>query len=103
MQPSAIATERSEALHIPSVYSGFNGTLAVNEVFPYAPTAGEPALRAVWLEEMIRKNPAMKGKKTSLPVVTNGLTHAISIAFSLFLDEGDEILVPDFYWGPTTT
>ena len=94
-----IATEKSEALHIPSVYSGFNGTLAVNEVFPYAPTAGEISLRTVWLEEMIRKNPAMKGKKTSLPVVTNGLTHAISIAFSLFLDEGDEILVPDFYWG----
>ena len=94
-----IATEKSEALHIPSVYSGFNGTLAVNEVFPYAPTAGEQALRKVWLEEMVRKNPAMEGKKTSLPVVTNGLTHAISIAFSLFLDEGDKILVPDFYWG----
>ncbi len=94
-----IATEKSDALYIPSVYSGFNDTLAVNDVFPYAPTAGDAELRKVWLEEMVRKNPSMKGKKTSLPVVTNGLTHAISIAFSLFLDKGDEILVPDFYWG----
>ncbi len=94
-----IATENNDALYIPSVYSGFTDTLEVNEVFPYAPTAGEPALRAAWLEEMVRKNPSMKGKKTSLPVVTNGLTHAISIALSLFLDEGDEIIVPDFYWG----
>ncbi len=94
-----IATEKNDALYIPSVYSGFGDTLSVNEIFPYAPTAGEAELRKVWLEEMVKKNPAMAGKKTSLPVVTNGLTHAISIALSLFLDEGDEILVPDFYWG----
>ncbi len=94
-----IATEHNDALHIPSVLNGFTQNLSVNEIFPYAPTAGDPGLRKVWLEEMVRKNPSMKGKLTSLPVVTAGLTHAISIAFSLFLDKGDEVIVPDFYWG----
>ena len=41
----------------------------------------------------------MEGKSTSLPVVTGGLTHAISLAASLFLDKGDSIIVPDMYWG----
>jgi len=94
-----IATQNKEALYIPSIYDGFTNGLTANDIFPYAPTAGDVNLRNTWLEEMIRKNPSLKGKKTSLPVVTNGLTHAISIAFSLFLDEGDEIIVPDFYWG----
>ncbi len=94
-----IATEHNDALHIASVLTGFTKNLSVNEIFPYAPTAGEPALRKIWLSEMVRKNPAMEGKLTSLPVVTSGLTHAISIAFSLILDKGDEVIVPDFYWG----
>ncbi len=94
-----IATEHNDALHIPSVLNGFTKNLSVNEIFPYAPTAGDPGLRKIWLEEMVRKNPSLKGKLTSLPVVTAGLTHALSIAFSLFLDKGDEVIVPDFYWG----
>jgi aspartate/methionine/tyrosine aminotransferase len=94
-----IATEKNEALFIPSVFNGFSHGLTANDIFPYAPTAGDLNLRKEWLKEMIIKNPALEGKKTSLPVVASGLTHAISIAFSLFLDEGDEIIVPDFYWG----
>ncbi len=94
-----IATEKNEALYIPSIYDGFSNGLTANDIFPYAPTAGDVNLRKAWLDEMILKNPNLEGKKTSLPVVTSGLTHAISIAFSLFLDEGDEIIVPDFYWG----
>jgi len=73
--------------------------LTADDVFPYAPTAGEMALRKLWLEQMVRKNPSMKGKKVSLPIVTSGLTHSISIAASLFLDKGQSIIVPDMYWG----
>lgn len=94
-----IATEGGTAMCIPSVFAEFKGDLSRDDVFPYAPTAGEMPLRKVWLEEMIRKNPSMSGKKTSLPVVTGGLTHAISLAASLFLDKGESIIVPDMYWG----
>jgi aspartate/methionine/tyrosine aminotransferase len=94
-----IATERGSAMCIPSIFAEFTGALSKDDVFPYAPTAGDPALRKVWLEEMVKKNPSMAGKKTSLPVVTGGLTHAISLVASLFLDKGESIIVPDMYWG----
>lgn len=94
-----IATENGNAMCLPSVFSEFAGGLTRDDVFPYAPTAGEVSLRTLWLEEMIRKNPSMAGKKVSLPVVTSGLTHAISLAASLFLDAGEPIIIPDMYWG----
>jgi aspartate/methionine/tyrosine aminotransferase len=94
-----IATEKGSAMCIPSIYSEFTDGLSKDEVFPYAPTAGDPALRNAWLTEMVAKNPSMAGKKTSLPVVTGGLTHAISLAAALFLDKGESIIVPDMYWG----
>ena len=94
-----IATEAGEAMCIPSIFSEFTDNLSKNDVFPYAPTAGDPALRKAWLAEMIDKNPSIKGKKTSLPVVVGGLTHAISIVGSLFIEKGESIIIPDMYWG----
>lgn len=94
-----IATEKGDAMCIPSMLAKFTNDLSKNEIFPYAPTAGEPLLRKLWLKEMIKKNPSMAGKQTSLPVVTSGLTHAISIAASLFVEKGHSIIVPDMYWG----
>ncbi len=94
-----IATDKGSAMCIPSVFAGFTGGLSHDDVFPYAPTAGELPLRKVWLDEMRKKNPELQGKTISLPVVTSGLTHAISIAASLFLDKGESIIVPDMYWG----
>lgn len=69
------------------------------EMFPYAPTPGVLELREKWREEMDRKNPSLKGKRTSLPLVTSGLTHGISTVADLFLDPGDPIIVPDMFWG----
>ena len=94
-----IATEQGSAMCIPSLYAEFTEGLTKDDVFPYAPTAGDLALRKIWLQEMVKKNPSMAGKITSLPVVTGGLTHAISLAASLFLDKGESIIVPDMYWG----
>ena len=94
-----IATESGTAMCIPSIFAEFTNDLSRDDVFPYAPTAGDVALRKVWLEEMVKKNPSMQGKNTSLPVVVGGLTHAISLAGALFIDKGDSIIVPDMYWG----
>jgi aspartate/methionine/tyrosine aminotransferase len=94
-----IATEGGKALYIPSIRANFVADIDGEELFPYSPTAGEPVLRKLWLSSMVKKNPAMAGKLTSLPVVTAGLTHSLSIVASLFLDKGQTILVPDMYWG----
>ncbi len=94
-----IATDHGNAMYIPSILSQFADDVAINEVFPYAPTAGELQLRKLWLEEMIKKNPSMAGKRTSLPIVTAGLTHALSVMATLFLDKDQPIIVPDMFWG----
>jgi aspartate/methionine/tyrosine aminotransferase len=94
-----IATEHGKAMHLPSVYACFSPEMGVDELFPYAPTAGEMALRKKWLEEMRIKNPPMKEASVSLPIVTSGLTHAISVAASLFIDKDQQVLCPDMYWG----
>ncbi|MFO7656500.1 MAG: aminotransferase class I/II-fold pyridoxal phosphate-dependent enzyme [Bacteroidales bacterium] len=67
--------------------------------FPYAPSFGRPEIRKIWKEMIYEKNPSLKGTEISLPVVTNALTHALSIVGYMFLDDGDTILVSDLFWG----
>jgi aspartate/methionine/tyrosine aminotransferase len=69
------------------------------DVFPYAPPAGKPELRALWFEKMLRENPSMLGKTFSNPVVTNALTHGLSIVADMFVDAGDHLIMPDMMWG----
>lgn len=68
-------------------------------VFPYAPSFGRPDIRAKWREMIYQKNPSLGNRVISLPVVTNALTHGISMAGYLFANPGDEIIVPDLFWG----
>lgn len=66
--------------------------------FLYASSFGDPRLRAAWREMQAAKNPGLKGKSFSLPVVTHALTHGLYVAGRLFLDAGDEVLLPELYW-----
>ena len=93
-----MATHKGGPVFLPSIHKEFNG-LDSDAIFPYAPTAGDPKLRQIWKEEMIRKNPKLKNVPLSLPVVTAGLTHGVSIIADLFLDCGDTIIIPDMFWG----
>ena len=68
------------------------------KAFLYAGSFGLPALRAVWRDFMVRKNPSLKGKTFSNPVVTNALTHGLRVCAELFADKGDKVVVPDLYW-----
>lgn len=69
------------------------------DVFPYAPSYGDAGLRALWQDLVRTKNPSLSDSAISLPVVTNALTHALSIAGYLFFDEGDALILPDLFWG----
>ena len=68
-------------------------------VFPYAPSFGRPDIRARWKSMIYEKNASLKGVELSLPVVTNALTHGISMAGYMFLNPEDEVIVPDLFWG----
>lgn len=65
----------------------------------YAPSFGVPELRKRWQTDLFAKNPSLSGKTISLPVVTCGITHAISIFADVWVDPGDVIVVPDMMWG----
>jgi len=69
------------------------------DIFPYAPPAGKPELRKLWVEKMLRENSNMKGKHFSNPIVTNALTHGLSIVGDLFANVGDHLVLPDMLWG----
>ena len=93
-----VALEEGTAMCLSSVREFFSPSLKVGEIFPYAPMGGVPALRSLWKERMYEKNPSMKGSSVSLPVVTAGLTNALSLVCSLFVDEGDSVVLPRMYW-----
>ena len=68
------------------------------DVFPYAPSYGKTEIRQTWLEQIKKKNPSLTGKM-SLPVVTNALTHGLSILGYMFVNPGDKIILADKFWG----
>jgi aspartate/methionine/tyrosine aminotransferase len=82
---------------LPSISS--NIKITDKEAFAYAPSAGVPELREKWQEMMIEKNPTCDGKIISLPVVTAALTHGISVSASLFVEPGEKVIAPDYFWG----
>lgn len=69
------------------------------EVFPYASSYGKTELREIWQKIIREKNPSLEDHPISKPVVTNALTHGLSICGYLFVNEGDEIIMPDLFWG----
>lgn len=69
------------------------------KVFPYAPSYGLLPLRQKWQTIIKEKNPGLKDAELTMPVVTNALTHGLSMAGYLFIDEGDEVILPEYFWG----
>ncbi|WP_443739309.1 aminotransferase class I/II-fold pyridoxal phosphate-dependent enzyme [Treponema sp.] len=72
--------------------------LSSRELVAYAPTAGNPDLRELWKQALIKKNPSLEGKSFSLPVVVPGLTAGISYLADLFLDETKSLVAADPSW-----
>lgn len=93
-----IAMLSGEPMYLPSLFGHLKG-LTPAEVFDYAPAGGLAELRRQWSRHQEEMNPGLKGKSRSLPVVTSGLTHGLSICADLFCDAGDLLLLPDKNWG----
>ena len=68
------------------------------KAFLYAGSFGLPKLRELWKEMELKKNPSLKGKTFSNPVVTNALTHGIRICAELFAGAKDTLVCPDLFW-----
>jgi len=92
-----IAREHGKPMFLPSVMRYFN-ELSPAEALTYAPATGRPDLRKKWREELLQKNPSLAEKSFSTPIVTSGVTHALSLVGDLFIDKGNMVLLPDKFW-----
>ncbi|RJQ85681.1 MAG: aminotransferase class I/II-fold pyridoxal phosphate-dependent enzyme [Desulfobacteraceae bacterium] len=93
-----IAKEAGHTMCFGSIMNHVQGIRA-SQALTYAPSFGLPALRQGWREELYAKNPSLAGKQISLPLVTSGITHAISIFADVWVDPGDVVVLPDMFWG----
>jgi aspartate/methionine/tyrosine aminotransferase len=93
-----IATKGGKPFYLPCIYDCID-TFQPDELFSYAPTKGVLKLREAWKEKLLRDNPSLQHKEISLPIVTNALTHGLSIAADLFCNEGDYVVTPNKFWG----
>jgi len=93
-----IAKEDGHAMALDAIMDSLSG-LSPDDSVGYAPATGLPDLRHKWLDKVRAENPSVAGKATSLPVVTHGLTHGLSLVGDLFVAEGDVIVLPDKIWG----
>ncbi|HZW82366.1 MAG TPA: aminotransferase class I/II-fold pyridoxal phosphate-dependent enzyme [Candidatus Deferrimicrobium sp.] len=93
-----IATEKGKPLYLPLIQETLT-SYQPKDLYPYAPPAGKAELRKIWLEKMFRENPSLHGKTLSNPVVTNALTHGLSVVADMFIDPNDVLILPDKLWG----
>jgi aspartate/methionine/tyrosine aminotransferase len=92
-----IATEGGQPMHlklIQDTLSAYNP----KDIYEYAPPAGKPELRTAWRAKMIKDNPSLESKSFGNPVVTNALTHGLSIIADLFADPDDAVIIPNKNW-----
>lgn len=73
-------------------------SLDKNSIFPYASSFGNQNLREVWQKQILKKNPSLNKNNLSLPVVTNAVTHGLSIVGYLFADPETEIIIAEPAW-----
>ncbi len=92
-----IATENGKPMHLEVIQETLSA-YDPKDLYEYAPPGGKPELRTVWRDKMLAENPSIGKKPISLPVVTNALTHGLSIVSDLFADSGDAVIVPDKNW-----
>jgi aspartate/methionine/tyrosine aminotransferase len=93
-----IATEQGEPMNLPSIRQ-YIDQISPKDSFGYAPASGKPELREAWRKKILNDNPSLRDKALSNPIVTNGLTHGLSLCADLFLDPGDTVILPDKLWG----
>jgi aspartate/methionine/tyrosine aminotransferase len=93
-----IAKQGGHVLNLPAVTRYISG-IEPDEYLPYAPSFGLTGLREQWKKDLYEKNPSLTGKEISLPVVTSGITHGVSVVSDMWVNKGDVIVLPDMMWG----
>jgi len=92
-----IATEKGIPMYLQSIQKHISD-ISPKDSFDYAPASGKPDLRTAWHKKILEDNLSLNGKSLSNPIVTNGLTHGLSITADLFVNPNDKVIVADKVW-----
>src|SRR5215203_42017 len=90
---------RGGAVQLPALAAAF-GELSepdLNQALLYSPIEGLPEVRRRWREWQRRLVSA--AAPSSLPLVTVGLSHGLSLVADLFGGEGKAVAIPQPFWG----
>lgn len=92
-----MAFEGNSPIFSSTMRKNFPG-LTAGEAVAYAPTPGDKELRALWKQEILKKNPGITSQ-ISEPLVVSGLTNGIALVADMFVDPDDPVIIPDMFWG----
>jgi aspartate/methionine/tyrosine aminotransferase len=96
--PGQAAEARDGAVRRPTLAGAFRlSPEDLHQALLPSPVAGLPELRRRWREWQRRGVP--EGVPSSLPLVTMGLAHGLSLAADLFGGPGRAVAVPSPFWG----
>lgn len=93
-----MATTDEGIMYADALYNQF-GDQDPSDIFPYSPPQGDERLRTLWEKKILKDNPDLSSNDISKPIVTNALTHGLSLAGDLFVNAQDTILLPEHNWG----
>ena len=94
-----ITDGHGHALPLPSMAAVVSGMSQAwqDRAFLYSPVEGIPAVREAW--RSWQRRDVADVVPSSLPVVTVGLTHGLSLVADLFGGPGRAVVIPAPYWG----
>jgi aspartate/methionine/tyrosine aminotransferase len=96
---AAAPAGRAQGAGLPALASAFGGLSEsdLDDALHGSAVAGLPEVRRRWRRWQRRVAP--EGVPSSLPVVTAGLSHGLSLLADLFGGEGRAVAVPQPFWG----
>jgi aspartate/methionine/tyrosine aminotransferase len=97
-----ITDGRGGAVPLPPLAEALSGLSPEdrNQALLYSPIEGMPEVRRRWREWQRRDlSGNARGLPSTLPLVTAGLTHALSVLADLFGGEGKAVAIPKPFWG----
>lgn len=93
-----MATTEEGIMYTDALYNQF-GDQDPSDIFPYAAPQGNERLRELWQQKILSDNKELNENQISKPIVTNALTHGLSLAGDLFVNANDTVLLPEHNWG----
>ncbi len=93
-----VAMEDGKAMCLPSLICSLPG-IDSDDALLYSSSPGNQKLREAWKIKTLHDNPDLEGVPVSLPIVTSGLSHGLSLLAEIFVNPGDPLIYPDMNWG----